>query len=276
VRELVERAWFHLCRVLGRLLRSARYARARVVRQDGMLLVRKRRASYAPVVVWLGGPLMAMLDTGVRVLPQRAWEERERRLYRQLRGTPVRVEADGALLLPFLAGRTLAILLDDRALEEPVRRRAIVLAVVALAGLHHEGFTHGDAMAENVMVDLAADVAHWFDFETMHDARRPAAWRRADDMRALLATCLLRTAAGRVDDTVRLVVDTYADDVVTRLVAASFASVRRRPLVFHLGQAPLSLARFREIARALHACLDDPRVGTPSSSAAPRHAGGLP
>ena len=55
------------------------------------------------------------------------------------------------------------------------------------------GFTHGDAMAENVMVDLEAGVAHWFDFETIHDSRRPMAWRRADDVRALLVTCLVRT-----------------------------------------------------------------------------------
>ena len=64
------------------------------------------------------------------------------------------------------AGETLATLLEDPELEESVRKRAIELAVVALAEFHHLGFTHGDAMAENVMVDLEAGVAHWFDFET--------------------------------------------------------------------------------------------------------------
>ena len=53
-----------------------------------------------------------------------------------------------------------------------------------------------DAMAENVLVDLDAGVARWFDFETVHEASRPQIWRRADDVRALLATCLLRTAPG--------------------------------------------------------------------------------
>jgi hypothetical protein len=44
---------------------------------------------------------------------------------------------------------------------------------------------------------------------------------------------------------------------VTRLVAASFASALRRPLAFHLGQAGLSLRRFREIARLLRERLGD-------------------
>ena len=144
-------------------------------------------------LVWMGGPLVRILDTGVRVLPQRDWEERERRIHRSLRGTSIRIDADGTLVLPCLAGKTLATLLEDPELEESVRKRAIELAVVALAEFHAQGFTHGDAMAENVMVDLEAGVAHWFDFETIHDSSRPMAWRRADDVRALLATCLLRT-----------------------------------------------------------------------------------
>ncbi|HEY1333320.1 MAG TPA: hypothetical protein VGF31_03620, partial [Myxococcaceae bacterium] len=78
MRELTERAYFALCLVLGRLLRSARYAQARIVSRDGELRVRKCRRFYAPLLVWMGGPLVRILATGVRVLPQRDWEERER------------------------------------------------------------------------------------------------------------------------------------------------------------------------------------------------------
>ncbi len=193
MRELAERAYFLLCLALGRLLRSGRYSKARIVDQDGERQVRKHRLFYAPLLVWMGGPLVRILDTGVRVLPQRDWEERERRIYRSLRGTSIRIDADGTLVLPCLAGETLATLLEDPELEESVRKRAIERAVVALAEFHHLGFTHGDAMAENVLVDLEAGVAHWFDFETIHDSSRPMAWRRADDVRALLVTCLVRT-----------------------------------------------------------------------------------
>jgi tRNA A-37 threonylcarbamoyl transferase component Bud32 len=213
--------------------------------------VRKHRRFYAPLLVWVGGPLVRVLDTGVRVLPQREWEERERRVHARLRGAAVGIEADGTLVLPRLPGTTLATLLEDPALGESVRTRAIARAVVALAELHRLGFTHGDAMAENVMVDLESGVAHWFDFETVHDSRRPVAWRRADDVRALLVTCLVRTAPAARAGTLRLVLDVYADEEVTRVLAAGFTAVLRRPLPFHLGQAGVSLPWYREIARLL-------------------------
>lgn len=251
MRELAERAYFGLCLGLGRLLRSGRYAKVRIVQQDGEPRVRKHRLFHAPLLVWLGGPLVRVLDTGVRVLPQREWEERERRLYRTLHGTTIAVEARGTLVLPCLPGATLAALLEDPALDAAARKRAIERAAAALAGFHRLGLTHGDAMAENVLVDLEAGAAHWFDFETLHDASRPLAWRRADDVRALLATCLLRTAPADLGATLHLVLDAYADEEVTRLVALSFTSVLRRPLTFHLGQAGLSLRAYHEIAQLL-------------------------
>ena len=256
MRELAERAFHRVCLALGRLLRAGRYAETRLVPRDGAPEVRKRRLAHAPLLVWLGGALVRILDTGQRVLPQRDWEARERHLHHRLRGAEIRVDADGTLLLPFLPGATLATLLEDPALDASRRARAIQLAVLALAELHRLGLTHADAMAENVMVDLDAGVAHWFDFETLHDERRPIAWRRADDLRALLATCLLRTPSERVAATLRLVLDVYGDEEVARLVAASFATVLRRPLAFHLGQAPLSFGRQREIARLLRARVD--------------------
>jgi serine/threonine protein kinase len=214
----------------------------------------------------MGGLLLKLLNTGVRVLPQRDWEERERRICRSLRGTSIRVDADGVLVLPLLAGFTLATLLEERELEESIRKRAIERAAVALAELHRLGFTHGDAMAENVLIDLAprrcsgrpehpskgeAGVAHWVDFETVHDSSRPMAWRRADDVRALLVTCLVRTVPEKRAETLAFILDVYADEGVTRVLATSFTSVWRRSLTFHLAQAGLSFQCFREIGRLL-------------------------
>jgi hypothetical protein len=139
--------------------------------------------------------------------------------------------------------------------------------VHALAEFHRRGFTHGDAMAENVLIDLEAGAAHWFDFETAHDASRPMEWRRADDVRALAATCLVRTAPARLAETLRLILDAYADDGVTRHLATAFASVWRRPLVFHLAQARLSFQRFAEIGRLLRE-----RVRSPAPAGAARPA----
>ncbi|MCA1559289.1 MAG: hypothetical protein LC804_03095 [Acidobacteria bacterium] len=248
MRELAERAYFELCLVFGRLLRSARYSKAGIVHQDGERQVRKHRLSYAPLLVWMSDPLARILETGVRVLPQRDWEERERRVYGSLYGTSIRIDVDGTLVLPCLTGETLATLLEDPQLEESVRKRAIELAVVALAEFHHLGFTHGDTMAENVLIDLESGVAHWFDFETIHDSSRPIAWRHADDVRALLVTCLVRTVPGKRAETLEFILDVYADEDVTRVLGTSFTSVLRRPLTFHLAQAGLSFQCFRESA----------------------------
>jgi tRNA A-37 threonylcarbamoyl transferase component Bud32 len=266
VRGLAERAYFALCFVLGRMLRSARYSKASNACHNGDLLVRKHRLFYAPLLVRIGVPLARILDTGVRVLHQHAWEERERRVYRILRRASIRIDGDGTLVLPRLPGQTLATLLEDPQLDQSIRKRAIERAVAALAEFHHQGLTHGDAMAENVLVE--AGVAHWLDFETVHDSSRPMAWRRADDVRALLVTCLVRTGPEKLTETLELILDAYEDrsrrsceaakaDEVTRLVATSFASVWRRPLTFHLAQAGVSFQGFREIGRLLRARLGE-------------------
>ena len=247
----VERTYFALCRAVGWLLRSARYSKARIVHEHGECHVRKHRMAYAPLLIWMGNPLMRILDTGVRVLHQRDWEERERQMNVTLRGASIRIDADGTLVLPRLPGATLAMLLEDPQVDGSARMRAIELAAAALAEFHRVEHTHGDAMAENVLVDLQAGVAHWFDFETVHDAKRSPEWRRADDVRALLVTCLARTSAEERAETVQRVLDVYADEGIARVLTTSFASVLRRPLAFHLAQAPLSFQTFREIARLL-------------------------
>ncbi len=81
------------------------------------------------------------------------------------------------------------------------------------------------------------------------------AWRRADDLRALLVTCLLRTVPEQRAGTLEFILDTYSDDDITRVLASSFTSVWRRSLTFHLAQAGLSFQCFREIAWVLRACV---------------------
>ena len=247
---MMARVYFLMCLALGWLLRSARYTQTPTVDQNGGgPIVRKRRAFYAPFFILLGDLVVKVLDTGQRVLPQREWEAREREIYQVVYGTSIQVEPDGTLVLPYLGGQTLAAVLEEPNLDESLRKNAIERAVVALAGFHRLGFTHADAMAENVLIE--SHVAHWFDFETMHDANRSMAWRRADDLRALLSTCLTRTAPGKRAEILQLILDVYADKDVTRVLASSFTSVWRRSLAYHLAQAQLSFQGFQEIGRLL-------------------------
>ena len=250
MRALAERAYFSLCLGAGRLLRSARYSSVELIEQNGERQVRKRRRFHAPLLVLASRPAFALFDTGLRVLAYRGWIDRERRMYELLRRAPIRVD-DDAIILPMLPGRTLASLLGDPASSEADCLRAAELAVAALMELHRAGCTHGDAIAENVLVDLAAGTAHWVDFEIAHDARCPFVWRRADDLRALLATALLPTPDDRLDAMLVRIVDSCPDAAVKRQLAEQFRSILRRPLPFHLGQAPLPLSRHRAIGRRL-------------------------
>ena len=250
-RALAERAYFNLCLALGRMLRSATYSTVQIVHDDGQRLVRKQRRFYAPVLIWMSGLLVRVLDAGVRVLPQREWEQRERRIYETLYRTSIDVDVGGVLVLPYLAEHPLATLLENPDMGESTRKKAMELAAVALAEFHRRGFTHADARAENVLVDLGAGVACWFDFETIHDARRPLAWRRADDLRALLTTCLLRTTPARRAETLAVILNAYADADITQALMRSFTPVWRRSLTFHLLHAGLSFEDFCDIGRLL-------------------------
>ena len=247
----MHRLHHHLSLILGRHIRAARYSVVHIIANEEEPLVRKHRTVYAPLLVSLGALLVQVLDTGLRVLPQRDWERRETALYRKLYDGVVRVQDHGVLVLPFLPGRTLAELLEDEGVVAPVRNRAVERAVVALRELHRQGITHGDAMAENVMVDLEAGAARWFDFETVHDPGRAMSWRRADDVRALIATTVLRVTSAEITEVINLILDTYADDDVTPFLVHSFSAHPQRARPFHLGQAPLSFDTYRTIARAL-------------------------
>jgi len=248
---MIDRMYFFACRLLGWMLRSARYTKPPIVEGGSTPRVRKQRAFFAPLLIWMSGLVVRLLDTGVRVLGHREWVERERLIHQALHRGSVHVETDGTLVLPYLAGETLAALLDDLELDELTRTKAIERAAVALAEFHQLGFTHADAMAENVLVDLESGVAHWFDFETIHEPGRSMTWKRADDVRALAGTCLLRTVPEKSAETLRLILDAYQDTSIAGELESSFTSVWRRSLAFHLAQAGLSFDRFHEIGRLL-------------------------
>ena len=172
-------------------------------------------------------------------------------MYTILHGTSIRIDADGTLVLPCLAGRRWRHCWRIRRWRRRSGSAPSSSRSSPSPRFHRAGFTHGDAMAENVMVDLEAGVAHWFDFETVHDPNRPMAWRRADDVRALLTTCLLRTDSSAFAATLRLILDVYGNDEVVALLATSSNGVFQRPLPFYLGQAALSFQCYEEIARLL-------------------------
>jgi hypothetical protein len=106
-------------------------------------------------------------------------------------------------------------------------------------------------MVSNVMIDIESNRARWFDFENVHDERRSISWRRADDVRALLASCLAVTDASRHAELAQCILDVYGDLNVIQLVRGLLGSTIQRSLPFHLGQAPLSYRAYSAIGRTL-------------------------
>ena len=251
MRDFPERCYFRVCLFMGGLLRAARYSKTAIDEHRGMPIVRKRRAFYAPLLIRASVPVVKALDAGVRVLRQREWEERERQLHARLGRGAIATTDDGGLLLPRLPGVTLGALLEDARVDSASRLLAIQRAASSLAEFHRHGFTHADAMADNVLVTPGSHAAYWFDFETVHEPTRTPAWRRADDLRALLTTTLVQVRHEMRAETLNVLLDAYGDDETSRVMAASVTPVWRRSLTFHLAQAPLTFASFKEIGRLL-------------------------
>lgn len=251
VRTLMEQVYFNLCRVLGRILRSGRYSTVLRICGNGGMQIQKQRFIYAPLLIQMGNLLFGVLGMSVRVLPPEEWAVREAYLYRVLYGSSIQRHGNGTLVLPYLPGETLASVLEDSSVVERVRNDAIQQAVIALAVFHRLGFTHGDATSENVLIERITGVCHWFDFETIHDVNRPMEWRCADDLRALLFSCLVRTVPEKYAETCHLILDAYANHEVIRLLAKTFTSVWHQSLMFHLAQANLSFVSFQEMTRLL-------------------------
>ncbi len=239
-----------LCSALGRCLRSATYSRVADGVEGGAPTVTKRRAGYASALIALGNIALRLLGTGTRILSQREWEERETHLYGVLYGEEARA-TPGELELPKLPGVPLAELLRDPAVSRTHRERALRLSARALRRLHDLGYTHADAMASNVLVDMSRDEARWFDFETVHSTNESPVARRADDVRALLYTCAAAADGQELSRVVDVVLEAYGHEETGCAVARRARRLFPRPLAFHLGQAGLSFGRLRQLSAAL-------------------------
>ena len=224
----------------------------RIVQQDSQRLVRKHRRFYAPLLIWMSGLLVRVLDAGVRVLAAAG------------------LGATGALDLPA----------PPRCFDSGGCRPD---ARPAAACWTHAGDVAGGSGSSRSRSErgpwhtrpspsptfIAADsptATRWprTCCVDLRSRRRPLVRLRNDsrgEPAAGLATC--RRSAGTArhlpaqnrpgnrGGTLELILDVYADEDVTRVLATSFTSVWQRSLTLHLLQAPLSFECFCELGRLL-------------------------
>ena len=104
---------------------------------------------------------------------------------------------------------------------------------------------------ENVIVDDACTSASWLDFDTMHDSHMDAAWRHADDLRALTYSAAARLPSASFPELTRTIVENYGSTAPLEALEEMVAYRRNRPISFHLARAPVGYRKRRLLDEAL-------------------------
>jgi hypothetical protein len=254
--------WFRWA--LGLLLRHVKTCRTRPHREPRFKGYIRARSWYAPCLILLGNWYLRWLSTGVKILPTRVWLDWECRLHTELSGLIAQRAGRRRLLLPWIEGQPLAEILASRTQDPAHKDQAVRLAAAALiqAHQHHllwpdgvsRPLSHGDATARNVLCDVAGGRAAWIDFETLHDPRRTAAWRHADDLRALVWSAAETVTPDAYEAICAAVIDCVSDAAVLGELARVAAG--EQPSVYHLAQGTLSPAQHRRLCSVLAAVAD--------------------
>lgn len=265
--QLAARARFALAAWCGRALYRLKLGRVSSLQREGEAFYLKARHRHSAALISAGNAIQKLRRGELLGLHQRewlAWEEQCGAL-----AWPREVGArsqvlGGALLCPALPGEPLrAILRSKQSLES--RLRAVELAARELQRLQSlemrfpdgglRAWSHGDAHAGNVLVDVEAGSASWFDFETVHAAWCPPAWRHADDLRALAYSCAACCCAGDSEPLAQALAHAIECPRLRVELLAQSRCLQRRARAFHLAQAPMRWAGHQGFGRALQAAL---------------------
>jgi hypothetical protein len=215
------------------------------VEEGGARYYLKSRRRSAALLLGPGNHYLRLLDAGVTVLDDDAAAAWTRKIYAAAYGLYVPEDAQGRLQIPAAPGRTLAGILGDAGVPLAAKIDAAALAAAALHHLHGvevDGapLSHGDATANNVGCDIEAAQAQWFDFDTRHDAERPASWRRADDLRALAGSAACGLPEEALPELGRALIRAYPEPATLSELGRQITAQAGKLNAYHLAQAPLA------------------------------------
>ena len=266
---LARRARFRLTALYGRGLYALKLGRVRRVRRAGCTVYIKTRRGYSAALVGAGNAILKLWRGELLGLPEREWLAWEQKLaplaWPQEIASGVRVRGR-SLRCPALGGEPLStVLRSNRSLQE--RMEAVRLAAVELIQLQRlelefpDGgwrlWSHGDAHAGNVIVDLERQGASWFDFETVHAGWCSPTWRHADDLRALAYSCAACCCPCEYSELARVIVAAASCPRLRAELGKHSRRLQSRAQAFHLAQAPLGWAEHQGFGRVLQAALEN-------------------
>ena len=264
---LARRALFQFTALYGRGLYALKLGRVRRVQREGRTIYIKTRRGYSALLVGVGNAILKVCRSellGLRESDWLGWEQAMAPLaWPQEIAGGVRVRGR-SLLCPALPGEPLSeVLRSNRSLQ--TRMEAVRLAVAELLQLQRlelrfpdggvRPWSHGDAHAKNVIVDLESQSAAWFDFETVHEAWCSPGWRQADDLRALAYSCAVCCCSCEHAELARAIAAAVACPRLRAELGRQSRGLQRRARAFHLAQAPLGWDEHGSFGRALQAAL---------------------
>ncbi len=245
--EAFARLRYGLVSCLGRLLSDLELNAVSAIRVDQQTYFTKRRLRFAAPVIAAGNLYLKREGAHTRVLSDRQWRNWETEVYRAIYDIELVTDECGRLCVPACSGISLAAYLESDTNNEEAKLSAVGLAVRSLYHLHavvmrwpdglKRPLSHGDATVENVIIDDACVKACWLDFDTVHESRMDAAWRHADDLRALTYSAAARLPASSFPDLTRTIVANYGSSAPLDALEEIVAYRRNRPICFHLAQA---------------------------------------
>lgn len=237
---------------LGKLAATLRYNGVQRVQRGETWYCRKHRRWLTGPLIRAGNAWLRWQGAGVQILDFDKWARREEQIYATMYGMATLIDRD-ALWLPILPGERLDVWLAAPARSPSEKTFAVSAALASLVKLHQctdagadglsEVASHGDATVSNVLFDSSSGRASWCDFETQHDILRPAVWRHADDLRALLCSAAVWFHAEELPPMVENFVAGYARDDVISTLQDALDYETHHPCSYHAAQAHLGAKR---------------------------------
>ena len=261
----------HACRrLLGMLLSKLRLHRVAFAANDGIDVVHKRRKVWATWVISPGNLFLKLTGSSIVVLPSSrwiAWElavdaARQRNLVSTAGGNAI------GLSCRRIPGQSLAQILAHHHVGHEQKSAALRWSLLALNELHRhvadwgdgivQSISHGDATANNVIVNLDNGTACWIDFDTRHHPSLTEADRRTDDLRALIYSAAVHWPATRYLDLAEILIESQPECSTLRHLHARLQNEWCRMTTAQLAQAPLQWSQASALRDALLQALGQP------------------
>lgn len=226
----------------------------------------KSRTAIAGLLIPPGNLYLCLQRSPSRILCTRDWIAWELEVAQKLNRHVRELGDRSGIEAPWIPGVSLKEFLRGTA-PRPEKRQAIHLAARALRQLHQcqvsrndvqsWPLSHGDAVSQNVVIDMRTSSAHWVDFDMSHGWQMPASVRHADDLRALIWSIASDLEQSDYRSAAEAARDGYADSSLFREVQ-QLTKRTACPTVFQLAQAPLSPTDFTRLVEVLHDVATEP------------------